>query len=514
MIVGGADADYIDGGDGNDTADYSSSIAGINVNLFTGFNSDGDTLVSIENITGSKFDDVLSGNALGNILDGGDGVDTVDYSASTAAVAIDLTTHTAKGGFALNDTLSNIENLVGSAFNDTLTGNEFANLFDGGAGSDALQGWAGDDTLNGGAGNDRLYGGLGADHLNGGDGVDTADYTFSSEAVTVSLVSNTGTGGDAQGDILSGIENLTGSAFDDTLTGDNNANRLVGGEGADHLNGGGGDDMILTGGGYDTVDGGAGVDTVSYENSWAGVVVNLATGVGQYGEASRDVLVNVENLLGSVYDDTLTGSAGVNRLNGGAGNDTLDGGAGNDILVGGAGSDKLIGGLGDQDAASYQDALLGVIVNLALGGTGGEAAGDTYNGIEYVYGSAFDDIITGDAAINRLTGGAGNDVLNGAGGNDYILGEAGNDTIIGGAGADVFVFDSSFGNDTISDFWAGAGRTDRVWLTNTDIHSFSDVQSHVVDTAAGLVLTINGTDSITFTGITMAQLNVDDFIFG
>ena len=153
-------------------------------------------------------------------------------------------------------------------------------------------------------------------------------------------------------------------------------------------------------------------------------------------------------------------------------------------------------------------------MNLALGGTGGEAAGDTYNGIEYVYGSAFDDIITGDAAINRLTGGAGNDVLNGAGGNDYILGEAGNDTIIGGAGADVFVFDSSFGNDTISDFWAGAGRTDRVWLTNTDIHSFSDVQSHVVDTAAGLVLTINGTDSITFTGITMAQLNVDDFIFG
>ena len=96
--------------------------------------------------------------------------------------------------------------------------------------------------------------------------------------------------------------------------------------------------MILTGGGYDTVDGGAGVDTVSYENSWAGVVVNLATGVGQYGEASRDVLVNVENLLGSAYDDTLTGNAGVNRLNGGAGNDALDGGAGNDILVGGVGS--------------------------------------------------------------------------------------------------------------------------------------------------------------------------------
>ena len=72
----------------------------------------------------------------------------------------------------------------------------------------------------------------------------------------------------------------------------------------------------------------------------------------------------------------------MNRLNGGAGNDILDGGAGNDILVGGAGADTLIGGIGDQDAASYQDALLGVIVNLALGGTGGEANGDTYSGIE------------------------------------------------------------------------------------------------------------------------------------
>ena len=109
-------------------------------------------------------------------------------------------------------------------------------------------------------------------------GVDTADYRYSLAAVNVSLVTNTGTGGDAQGDTLSGIENLTGSEFDDTLTGDNNVNRLVGGEGADHIYGGGGNDMILTGGGYDYVDGGAGVDTVSYENSWAGVIVNLATG--------------------------------------------------------------------------------------------------------------------------------------------------------------------------------------------------------------------------------------------
>jgi Ca2+-binding RTX toxin-like protein len=224
--------------------------------------------------------------------------------------------------------------------------------------------------------------------------------------------------------------------------------------------------------------------------------------------------LNVENVDGSAFNDLLIGNASVNRLVGLDGDDTLNGMAGNDILVGGLGADSLIGGLGDQDAASYQTATSGVIANLALGGTGGEAAGDTYNGVEYVYGSAFDDILTGDAAINRLTGGNGNDALDGAAGNDYLLGEAGNDMLTGGAGADVFVFDASFGTDTISDFWAGLARTDRVWLTNTDLHSYADVLAHMTDTATGLVLSVNGgTDSITFTGIHLPQLNADDFIF-
>jgi Ca2+-binding RTX toxin-like protein len=517
VLAGGAGADVLKGGDGFDTADYSASDAGILVNAITGLvsggHAEGDVLHSVEGFIASDFNDTFISSAAGDVFDGRGGVDTADYSASNAAVAIDLTAHTAQGGYALNDTLTNVENLIGSTFNDTLTGNELANELSGGAGQDTLQGWAGDDTLNGGAGNDRLYGGAGADHLNGGDGIDTADYSFSDAGVTVSLVSNTGSGGDAQGDVLSGIENLTGSAFDDTLTGDAGANRLVGGEGADHLYGGAGNDMILTGGGYDTVDGGDGVDTVSYENSWAGVTVNLATGVGQYGEASRDALINVEYLVGSKYDDVLTGDAGVNRLTGGAGNDTLDGGAGNDVLVGGQGADKLIGGLGDQDAASYQDANEAVIVNLATGGTGGEAAGDTYSGVEYVYGSEFNDTITGDAAINRLTGGGGDDHLDGAGGNDYLLGEAGNDTLTGGAGADVFVFDKAFGNDTITDFWAGAGRTDRAWITNTIVHSFADVAANGVDTAQGFVLTLSAHDTITFAGLNLSQFNADDFIF-
>lgn len=344
-------------------------------------------------------------------------------------------------------------------------------------------------------------------------GVDTADYRYSRDGVEVSLATGTGSAGEALGDTLTGIENLTGSNFDDTLIGDAGNNRLVGLQGSDHMYGGAGNDTFDTGGGYDYVDGGAGVDTVTYDDSWGLVVVNLATGRGSGAEAANDVYVNVENVTGSAFDDQLTGDANANRLVGLDGNDTLSGGAGNDVLVGGTGADTLIGGDGDADAADYQAATAGVIVNLATGGTGGEAAGDTYSGVEYVWGSAFNDTITGDAAINRLTGGAGNDVLDGAGGNDYLLGEAGNDLLTGGAGADVFVFTAGLGQDTLTEFWAGAGRTDRVWLTGLGVSDFAGVQSHLTDTAQGAVLAFASGDTITFAGVSAASLVADDFIF-
>ena len=108
------------------------------------------------------------------------------------------------------------------------------------AGDDTLEGSPGDDT-NGLAGNDTLIGGAGADALDGGTDTDTASYEESSAAVTVSLVAGaTNTGGDAEGDTLSNIENLTGSAHDDSLTGNDFGNDLSGGAGADTLNGGAG----------------------------------------------------------------------------------------------------------------------------------------------------------------------------------------------------------------------------------------------------------------------------------
>ncbi len=115
---------------------------------------------------------------------------------------------------------------------------------------DTLSGNSGNDMLFGGSGNDLLNGGPGADVLNGGPGIDTATYASSPTGVTVSIATGHGTGGDAEGDILSDIENLVGSAFADSLTGDANANRLDGNGGGDTLTGNGGADIFVYRAGY------------------------------------------------------------------------------------------------------------------------------------------------------------------------------------------------------------------------------------------------------------------------
>ena len=122
--------------------------------------------------------------------------------------------------------------------------------------ADILRGLGGNDMLFGGSGNDTLEGGPGADTLIGGPGMDTADYSASAAAVSVNLLTGLGSGGDAQGDILGGIENIVGSAFNDTLTGDNGGNALDGRSG---------NDTLLGGAGSDTLAGGAGADTFVFD---------------------------------------------------------------------------------------------------------------------------------------------------------------------------------------------------------------------------------------------------------
>jgi serralysin len=202
-----------------------------------------------------------------------------------------------------------------------------------------------------------------------------------------------------------------------------------------------------------------GIDTVSYAGALGSVRADLGLGYGNGGEALGDRFSGVENLTGSAYADQLAGDAGANSLIGDAGNDvlsgrdgsdTLDGSLGDDMLSGGNGGDKLIGGAG-LDLADYGTSALAVVASLSNTYlNSGDAAGDSYNSIEGLNGSAYADRLSGDDSANVLLGNAGNDTL--SGGYD-------GDVLQGGFGNDQFVFDAWFSSinyvDQIVDFESG-----------------------------------------------------------
>jgi Ca2+-binding RTX toxin-like protein len=288
----------------------------------------------------------LAGGADADQLFGDTGVDTADYSAAKAGVVASLNLG-GLAGEASGDTYSSVENLTGSAFNDNLQGDSAANLLAAGGGADVLGGLGGDDILKGGAGDDFLQGGAGADTLDGGTGVDTASYRDSgSIGVQVSLSPGEAAfNGDAQGDVLVSVENLEGSGLgSDALSGNDGANVLEGRGGFDTLLGGGGNDILRGGADADTLDGGAGVDTASYSDSTRGVDVNLSAGPAGGFANDGDTLSGIENVEGSELHDVLQGGegGGANVLDGRGGADTLIGQGGRDVLTGGSGADTFL----------------------------------------------------------------------------------------------------------------------------------------------------------------------------
>ncbi|WP_429229533.1 M10 family metallopeptidase C-terminal domain-containing protein [Inquilinus ginsengisoli] len=285
---------------------------------------------------------------------------------------------------------------------------------------DRITGSAGANTLLGNGGNDVLRGEAGGDRLDGGAGLDQASYETSAAGVTIDLLLGTNTGGDAAGDVLSGIEIVIGSRHADRLTG-NSEN--------DALHGGDGDDILIDGAGHDRLTGGTGQDRIE----------------GGGGNDSID---------GGIGDDILAGGAEHDTIFGGYGADTIDGGDGSDILEGSAGADFLRGGAGI-DTATYAATAAGVIVDLSTGlGSGGVAAGDRLEGIERILGSGYDDVLTGDAGANTLTGNNGYDVLRGNAGADILTGGGHGDRFVYAAASDSTV---GTGRDTIVGFWSGEG---------------------------------------------------------
>ncbi len=349
---------------------------GTDANEFTG-GSGNDTMITsgADTFAGGLGDDSMDGAA----------DSTVDYSSSTAAVTVDLTAGIASGQGT--DTLSaGIDNVIGSPQGDTLNGDASANTITPGAGDDKVDGAA---------------------------GLDTVSYSDATAAVTVDLTAGTATGGSGS-DTLKGIENATGSAFNDTLTGDTGDNVLKGGAGNDTLAGNKG---------TNTLEGGAGVDAVDYSWSADPVVLALNCTVTPGSGATTgtvDTIKTMENATLTTGDDTFIGNEFGNTVWPNGGQNSLNG-------------DCVAGGAGGGDTTNYSVGYTeGVTVNMA----GGSTAGDSALNFENAIGTAFNDFITGNAASNTIQGGKGSDSIRGGAGDDTLRGQGGNDVVRGGSGDD------------------------------------------------------------------------------
>ncbi|MGO4706721.1 hypothetical protein AB4072_13215 [Microvirga sp. 2MCAF38] len=456
---------------------YADTFIGANTyNEFWGHDGN-DTLIggtANDFLEGGNGDDILLGGADGDTMVGGAGIDFASYENATKGVTASLAdrtqnTNDAAGDYySRPDTPTSIEGLIGSAHNDTLIGDDNANTLEGGAGSDILRG-------------------------NGGR--DTVSYVRSNAGVVVNLAAKVGSGGDAQGDTYDSIENAIGSSYNDTFIADANANAL---------------------------NGGGGIDTVNYSNSEAAVTVNLATGQGAGGNAQGDTYSEIENVVGSQFNDVLFGNGAANVLIGGNGDDsyyisfgdvvvenagegtdtifadinytlsaniesltgigggalaltgnelnnTITGNAAGNWIDGGIGADTMIGGAGD-DFYVIDNAGDVIIDNEGNNTVLLKTAYDLSMLPSSVNATIADGVnmtLTGTNGSNVLRGNAAANILKGMGGNDKLYGLEGNDKLYGGSGKDTFIFDTrlhkSKNVDKIYDF---KSRDDSIWLDN------------------------------------------------
>ncbi|MGH2729272.1 MAG: calcium-binding protein [Actinomycetota bacterium] len=369
-----------------------------------------------DTICGEGGIDSLHGNEDDDYLDGGPDFDEVRYDGAHNGVKVDLE---GLGGSNAEgegeDTIVNVEGILGSSFDDTLRGDAGDNSITGLEGDDVVFGRGGRDVLHGADGADILSPGEGdGDVVTGGEGDDTVSYRGALDSVVVNLNEGTATGGWGADSFSNlDIENVAGSDRPDILTGSTGPNFLYGYKGEDTLYGGtpdspindndvllgGGDDDLMFGGnGNDAIDGGPNTksgDTASYEDAQGDVTAKLTTGVAEPdGWGQKDTLTDVENLTGSFGTVNFTGDNGSNRLILCNEEDTANGMGGDDVIRGGLSKDVIEGG----------------------------------DGNDRIYGEAGNDV---------LTGGANNDVLWGGASNDHLIGNGGaDDEAIGGTDVD------------------------------------------------------------------------------
>ncbi len=446
---------------------YNQAVNGVNINLATGVVSEdgfgtSDTFNVTHNggtleIRGTDLDDTIIGSSaderfilrLGNdTLDAGGGHDVVRYDRGsiTTGVNIDLggTSTGLWNGFAFTHTLSGIEEVRGSDYDDTMTGIGAAETFHGYDGADTLYGAAGNDTLYGGNQNDVLSGGLGFDYLYGGENADVMNGNENNDR----LYGGAGFDslyGDAGSDSLYGEDDndwLYGGVATDTLYGGANIDRLYGGDQADFLFGGTENDWLYGGNGSDRLQAGTGNDTL-----FGGAANDTLI-----GDAGNDLLVGgdlFDIMYGGADNDRLYGNAGTDSLFGGGGIDTLYGQTENDRIFAGTGADIGYGGGGNDLVAgdAGNDFLRGESGNDFLygGGDNDRLYGDADN--DTLFGGAGEDSLYGGTGADRLNGDLGADVLVGGVSNDVLVGGGDNDVLYGGTESDQLF--GNFGNDTL-----------------------------------------------------------------
>lgn len=423
-------------------------------------------------LNGGDGDDILIGGFGNDTLNGGNGHDIADYSTAVGGIVANLGTGVVTGA-AGTDTLISIEEIIGSAFSDTLTG---------GAGNDVLRGGGGADTLNGGAGNDRLYAGAPAEiaapdvikaQSTANGSIATAvslDGTFdlledanivNSTTIPHSTVRATSHGGRefyaftvvAGDQVTFDIDN---ASFDSVI-------RILNADGIQFaIN----DDAVVPDGqptdsGLTFTFGQTGTYYIEVSRWVSGSGEGVTTG---NPPAGGTYTLHVSIPSAPAVPLTLQGS-------------TLDGGTGDDELFGGSGPDRMYGGTGNdtfhvsgQHDLIFENAGEGYDTVISSAGfylyDNIEALILTGTGNIFGVGNALDNAITGNAGDNLLLGGAGNDVIHGGAGNDALFGEDGDDVLHGGAGIDYLVGgagnDVLFGGDGADALYGGDG-DDVLW---------------------------------------------------
>jgi Ca2+-binding RTX toxin-like protein len=471
-ILGGGGTDTLDGGEGIDTNSFANIGVGVTADLAAGTatyspNANvtiNETFANFENLEGTNAadnftgdenanllvgnggadtlngaggDDTLQGGGGSDVIDGGEGSDTVSFA--DIGVDVEVTLEADGSGSAvyvvngntITDTFTNIENILGSENDDRIVAN--------GAAGNVIEGGAGDDTILGGGGTDTL---------DGGEGIDTNSFANIGVGVTADLAAGTATyspnANVTINETFANFENLEGTNAADSLTGDADANVLDGNDGADTLIGAAGNDTLVSDA-QDVLDGGEGIDTADFSDvaeenvtggAFTGVIVDLdVNSAGANGTPSQEgailnappaaggvqiddlSITDVENVIGTDFNDGLFGNNEVNVLEGGAGNDIIHGFAGDDFLAGGEGVDTALfsaapaGVVVDLSAQVSEEEFASIVAGeteATIAATGG-AGNNVLSGFENVVGSQSDDTITGNAQNNVINGNGGFD---------------------------------------------------------------------------------------------------------